>query len=116
MREAHVEVADFVDELVDALDKEQLADEYEAGASSPVRAVLQQWRLFVAHVVLLDEAIHAPLCEGAAVVLLTATALHRDEAFELTSAMAHIGKAVTWEREAVRLCAEAGDGSNKLGE
>jgi hypothetical protein len=87
-------LADDLDRFIDQLDQVQLGDEYAPGASLPWRETIERWNLYVTLVSLIDRAVHDPLGDGSAAVLLTAGALHDDEVFELAAALTHAGEAV----------------------
>lgn len=88
------EMARAVDRYVDALDQIELGDEYAPGASMPWLVARRQWELYVTLVELIDRAVHDPFAEGATALLLTSTALHNDDVFQLAHALAHAGEAI----------------------
>jgi hypothetical protein len=93
-------LSDAVDQFVDALDKVQLGDEYEPGASMPWRTAVERWDLYVTLVSLIDRAVGDPFGDSSAALLLAAAAIHDDNVYELAFALTHAGEAITRARSA----------------
>jgi hypothetical protein len=88
-------VAERIDQLVDALNKRRMGDDYEPDSSPPWAHVVEQWEVFKLLVDTLDRAARNPFAKQSAVILVTAsTVLLGQDAVELYASLADAGHAI----------------------